>query len=82
MKEPRPFLEDGSQFGVSRTAFRCMRKAEKRKLMMQWFHQNYEDPAENTSYVSAEGGYLWNHGGPYDARDELDAMFGGLVSVS
>lgn len=82
MKEKRPFLEDGSQFGVSRSAFRRMRKAEKRELMVQWFHQHYEDPAQHTSYISAEGGYLWNHGGPYDAREELATMFGDIVSES
>lgn len=57
-----------------------MSKAEKRELMVQWFHQNFEDPAERTSYVSAEGGYLWNHGGPHDAREQLFDMFGSMVS--
>jgi hypothetical protein len=80
MAEKRPFLEDGSQFGLSRTAFRRMRKDEKRELMVQWFRQNFEDPAEKTSYVGAEGGYLWNHGGPYDAREQLFDMFGEIVS--
>jgi hypothetical protein len=80
MTEKRPFLEDGSQFGVSRAQFRRMRKAEKRELMVQWFHQNFEDPAENTSYVTAEGGYLWNHGGPHDATEQLFDMFGSIVS--
>jgi hypothetical protein len=79
MSAKRPFLEDGSQFGVSRTQFRRMRKNEKRELMVQWFHQNFEDPAERTSYVSAEGGYLWNHGGPHDAREQLFDMFGSIV---
>lgn len=80
--EKRPFLdlEDGSQFGVSRTAFRRMRKAEKLELMIDWFHQNYEDPAQKTPYESAEGGYQWIWGGPYEARDELYSKFGGIVS--
>lgn len=80
MKEKRPFLEDGSQFGVSLTQFRRFRKAEKREMMVQWFHQNFEDPAENTSYVTAEGGYLWNNGGPHDATEQLFDMFGSIVS--
>jgi hypothetical protein len=80
MAEKRPFLEDGSQFGVSRTQFRRLRKAEKLELMVGWFRQNFEDPAERTSYVSAEGGYLWNHGGPHDAREQLFDMFGSMVS--
>ena len=80
MSEPRPFLEDGSQFGVSRTGFRRMRKAEKLEMMVDWFHQNFEDPAESTPYESAEGGYIWIWGGPYEARDELYSKFGDLVS--
>ncbi|EFI53562.1 hypothetical protein [Afipia sp. 1NLS2] len=80
MAEKLPFIDDGSQFGVSRTSFRRMRNADKRELMVQWFHQNFEDPAQRTSYVSAEGGYIWNHGGPCDARDELYNAFGDMVS--
>jgi len=79
MASKRPFLEDSSQFGVSRTQFRRMRKAEKRDLMLQWFFSEYEDPAENTPYESAEGGYQYIWGGPYEARDELYAMFGDMV---
>jgi hypothetical protein len=82
MRESRPFLEDGSQFRVSRTAFRRMRKAEKLELMIGWFHQNYEDPAQKTPYESAEGGYQWIWGGPYEARDELYSKFGDIVSES
>jgi hypothetical protein len=48
--------------------------------MIQWFHQNFEDPAQHTSYISAEGGYLWNHGGPYDAKEQLFYQFGDIVS--
>src|ERR1700730_12145242 len=82
MREPRPFLEAGSQFGVSRTAFRRMRKAEKLELMIGWFHLNFEDPAQSTPYESAEGGYQWIWGGPYEARDELYSKFGDIVSES
>src|SRR3984893_3385847 len=82
MREPRPFLEDDSQFGVSRTAFRRMRKAEKLELMIGWFHLNFEDPAQSTPYESAEGGYQWIWGGPYEARDELYSKFGDIVSES
>jgi hypothetical protein len=48
MASKRPFLEDGSQFGVSRTQFHKMRKAEKRDMMLQWFFSEYEDPADGT----------------------------------
>lgn len=44
--------------------------------MRKWFFQNFEDPAENTPYMTSEGGYIWVHGGPYYAREELQAAFG------
>jgi hypothetical protein len=79
MKTKPPFLEDDEGHPISRTVFRRMRKGEKRELMLRWFGRNFEDPAEHTSYISAEGGYVWNHGGPYDAKDELYGMFGDIV---
>src|SRR5437879_4390517 len=48
-------------------------------VMETWFRQRFEDPAERTPYESAEGGYIWIHGGPYDAREELEAEFSGVV---
>lgn len=48
-------------------------------VMRAWFFQNFEDPAERTPYESAEGGYIWIWGGPYEAREELEAEFGGVV---
>jgi hypothetical protein len=78
----RPFLEDGSQFGISRDGFEQMDQDEQRELMIAWFHQNFEDPAQSTPYESAEGGYQWIWGGPCEARDELYSKFGDIVSES
>jgi hypothetical protein len=50
--------------------------------MLEWFSQNFEDPAVRTPYESAEGGYQWIWGGPYEARDELYSKFGDLISES
>jgi hypothetical protein len=47
--------------------------------MVKWFYENYEDPAQSTPYESAEGGYQYVWGGPYDANDQIGNMFGGLV---
>jgi hypothetical protein len=77
MREKPPFVEDGSQFGVSRTAFRRKRKAEKRELMLQWFHENFQDPNNGTPWVDGE--FLWIWGGPYEAPDELYSKFGDIV---
>jgi len=39
--------------------------------LKDWFFDNYEDPAQHTSHNSREGGYLYIHGGPYSAQEEL-----------
>ena len=49
--------------------------AEQKAEMEEWFRLNYEDPAERTPYVSAEGGYIWIWGGPYSAREVLEEQF-------
>lgn len=41
----------------------------------EWFFSNFEDPAESTPYESAEGGYQYIWGGPYDTRDIIENVF-------
>ncbi len=48
-------------------------------VMRTWFFENFEDPVERTPYESAEGGYIWIWGGPYDAQEKLSDAFGGVV---
>jgi hypothetical protein len=48
--------------------------------MAEWFGARFWDPANETPYISSEGGYIWVHGGPYDAREQLGNRFGGTVS--
>lgn len=45
------------------------------KVIVEWFFQNFENPANHTPYESAEGGYQYIWGGPYEANDELDMAF-------
>lgn len=49
-------------------------------LMRTWFATRFWDPANDTPYSSEEGGYLFIHGGPYDAGEELRERFGHLCS--
>lgn len=49
------------------------------ELMREWFLARYCDPAHETPYESAEGGYIWIWGGPYYAEDELQERFGHIV---
>ena len=49
------------------------------EMMRDWFFKHFEDPAERTPYESREGGYIWIWGGPYDACEELESEFSGVV---
>ena len=53
-------------------------EAQKQK-MREWFFDHYTNPLDNTPYESAEGGYIYIWGGPYDAREELNEEFSGEV---
>jgi hypothetical protein len=50
-------------------------RAARIQVLVDWFHEHYEDPAQRTPYESAEGGYIWIWGGPYDARGVLEGEF-------
>ena len=44
-------------------------------IMVDWFFEHYESPAQGVPYESREGGYQYVFGGPYDAREELQEAF-------
>lgn len=73
------YYETGSQFPLSKEALRDADRDTQLEVMEHWFRELFEDPAERTPYESAEGGYIWIWGGPYDAREELATEFGDLV---
>lgn len=50
------------------------------EAMRQWFMSRFWDPANDTPYNGREGGYLYIHGGPYEAGDELYGRFGDLFN--
>lgn len=52
--------------------------SERIEAMVEWFERNFEDPAEETPHDSAEGGYIYIWGGPYDANEELQDAFNGV----
>lgn len=64
---------------ISEDALRVADRETQLDVMETWFRQRFEDPAERTPYESAEGGYIWIWGGPYDAREELEAEFSEVV---
>lgn len=71
--------ETGSEFPMSEEALRDADRETQLEVMESWFRERFEDPAEHTPYESAEGGYIWIWGGPFDAREELEEEFSGIV---
>lgn len=51
----------------------------RREAMRQWFLSRFQDPANDTPFNGRDGGYLYIHGGPYRAEDELYYRFEDLV---
>jgi hypothetical protein len=47
-----------------------------------WFLQRYENPVESCPYESAEGGYQYIWGGPYDAGEELYNAWDGIFDAT
>ncbi len=64
---------------ISKDALSAADRETQLDVMETWFRQHFEDPAERTPYESAEGGYIWIWGGPYDAREQLEGEFSGVV---
>lgn len=48
---------------------------ERIEAMVNWFYENFEDPAQETPYNGREGGYLYIHGGPYEADTYIPYAF-------
>lgn len=45
-----------------------------------WFLSFHEDPSLETPYNGREGGFLYIHGGPFDARTEIEQEFHSFIS--
>jgi hypothetical protein len=67
------------EHSISRDALRDADHETQLEVMETWFRQHFEDPVERTPYESAEGGFIWIWGGPYNAREELEDEFSGVV---
>ena len=74
----RYFSENDLETGVTASQLKRLSKVRQHEYALNWFSQYYEDPANQTPYESAEGGYQFIWGGPYDSRDELESEFSGV----
>lgn len=77
----RYYSPDDPEHGATPSQLKRMGRERQREYLLFWFARNFEDPAERTTYITAEGGYQWQWGGPYDAMEELDAEFGDFISA-
>jgi hypothetical protein len=50
------------------------------EAIKDWFLVNFEDPVHSTPYESAEGGYIYIWGGPYETRDIVEHFFSDAAS--
>ncbi|HEX8583124.1 MAG TPA: hypothetical protein VF680_01780 [Allosphingosinicella sp.] len=65
-KSPPPSLE-----GVERSV--------RVEAIKEWFYENFEDPVHAMPYNGREGGYLYIHGGPFEAADQIWGAFAGAA---
>lgn len=58
---------------------RELSKEQQEAYIIAWFHSNFWDPGHQHHYSGREGVYNYVHGGPYEARKELEEKFDGVV---
>ncbi len=76
---PRAAFSNFEQREISDDWLATAKPEEQVAAMVEWFRARYEDPAHETPYMGSEGGYIWVHGGPYDASEEIQERFGHIV---
>lgn len=67
---------------VPPTNLKSLPKEAAQQAIIEWFGTNFEDPVHSTPYISAEGGYQYIWGGPYDTRDIIENIFGDWLPKS
>jgi hypothetical protein len=72
------YLVPSADKHVTLSQLKRMKKELQIEAMRHWFRDNYDAPYE-LPYDSSEGGYQWIWGGPFDAEEALQDVFGGFV---
>ena len=69
-KKSRYYSEDDPEIGVTPSRLKRLGRDKQLEYMHAWFHRYYQDPVHETPHESAEGGYIYIWGGPYNALVE------------
>jgi hypothetical protein len=69
------YLDPETGHDVTATGLRSFSPDDQKRIIKHWFLERYDNPAENTPYESAEGGYIYIWGGPHDADQVLQEEF-------
>lgn len=65
---------------MARDALENLPVDEQVEYMKAWFGRYFEDPAQETPHNGRERGYLYIHGGPHDAEEEIRGEFESVAS--
>ncbi len=74
-----PYSDSESKYPIDLVELASEEPQVQRAEMENWFRAHYEDPGERTPYITADGGYQYIWGGPYEADEELYGKFSGYV---
>ncbi len=77
---PESAFSDSEKCEIDNDWLKDAQPGDQVTAMAHWFHARFWDPAHETPYMSSEGGYIWVNGGPYDATEEIQNRFSGIVS--
>lgn len=78
--EEKRYFAEQDPIGVTVPVLANVRADDQVEYLTWWFYSRYEDPSQETPYNGREGGFLYIHGGPYDARTELEQEFFSFIS--
>lgn len=74
----RYYSGDDSEIGVTPSQLKRLGRKRQLEYVVYWFNSMFIDPVHDTP--RDEGEYIYIHGGPYEAEDEIYSEFRGLIS--
>lgn len=81
-RKPRRYHIGDAEGTITVSGLRRAKPDIQKEVMRDWFHEHFQDPVECCPYESAEGGYQFFRGGPFEPHDVLSEEFDGVVRTS